>query len=556
MTTRPIEVFKKSLALFAFVSAVLPFSLFAQLNNQAGKDGSQTKPAQIPAEVVMPEKMDVTPFALRDMPDVIPAGKARGGRDFEPGRPTAIGNTNPKVTDPLEMQSLVGTQATIQPKASTNGTPVDPNYRVAPPDTTGDIGPNHYVQWVNLRYAVYTLTRDVNNQITAFNLVSGFPKNGNALFAGFGGACQNYNDGDPLVQYDQAADRWVLTQFAVSASPYYQCIAVSNTPDPTGTYTRYAYSFSTSFNDFPKMGIWNDSYVITYNLFKNGRTFGGNRVCAYERSKMLAGQTARSLCSTTSTSYHSLLPADVEGATQPTSSTVPLLSIGTSSLYYWKFAVNWSTGTASLIGPTTVSGVSSFTRACSGGACIPQPGTTNKLDSLADRLNYRLSYRKFDDGHESLLVNHAVAANGASGIRWYELRNATNSTVSSSTPVVYQQGTYSPTTDYRWMGSAAMDKTGGIAIGYNVSNSSNLYPSIRYTGRGPADTLGAMGGETGLLTGTGSQTGTLTRWGDYSMLSVDPADGCTFVFTTEYIPSNGSFNWTTYIGSFRLSTCQ
>jgi hypothetical protein len=164
---------------------------------------------------------------------------------------------------------------------------------------------------------------------------------------------------------------------------------------------------------------------------------------------------------------------------------------------------------------------------------------------------YRLSYRKFADGHESLLINHSVANAGSTAVRWYELRNAT------TTPTVYQQGTYAPDANYRWMGSAAMDKTGGIGIGYNVSNSSNINPSVRYAGRGPADPLGVLGGETNLLTGPGVQTGgTLTRWGDYSTLSVDPVDGCTMVFTTEFIPSNGQFNWSTYIGSFKLSTCQ
>jgi hypothetical protein len=326
-------------------------------------------------------------------------------------------------------------------------------------------------------------------------------------------------------------------------------VAVSTSPDPTGTYYRYAYSFGTDFNDFPKMGIWNDSYVITYNIFKRGRTFGGNRVCGYERNQMLVGGTARQVCATTSTSYASLLPADVEGTTNPPAGSAnPLLSITTSSLLSWKFAVNWTAGTGTLTGPSTVAGVSAFTRACSGGTCVPQPGTTNKLDSLADRLNYRLSYRNFGT-HQSLLVNHAVSANSASGIRWYELRNAT------TTPTIYQQGTFAPTTDYRWMGSAAMDKNGGIAIGYNISNSSTISPSIRYAFRSAGDTLGTLGGETSLFTGPGSQTGTLTRWGDYSMLSIDPVDGCTMVFTTEYIPSNGSFNWSTFIGSFKLSTC-
>ena len=535
---------KVKLLTIAALAFMLPLSTAAQGNAP-----------QTPAESKLPDRFDTTSRPLRDIPDVGPRRNARGGRDFEPGRPSSVGNSNPHTEDTLAPQGVGPTSATVEPKASITGVPVDPSYRVAPPDTTGDLGPNHYVQWVNLRYAIYTLTRG-SGGITGFNLVPGFPKNGNTIWDGFGGPCEAYNDGDPIVQYDQAADRWILTQFAVTRSPYYQCIAVSTGPDPTGTYYRYAYSFGTDFNDFPKMGIWNDTYVITYNMFKRGRTFGGSRVCGYERNKMLTGAAARQICASTSTSYASLLPADVEGTNYPDAgSATPLLSITSSSLLSWRFAVNWTAGSGALSGPTTVSGVSSFSRACSGGTCIPQPGTTNKLDSLADRLNYRLSYRKFGD-HESLLVNHAVAANGGSGIRWYELRNASGSTVSNSTPVIYQQGTYAPDSNYRWMGSAAMDKTGGIAIGYNISNASTINPSIRYAFRAPTDGLGSLGGETSIMGSGASQTGTLARWGDYSTISVDPSDDCTMVFTTEYIPSNGSFNWSTYIHSFKLSSCQ
>ncbi len=374
---------------------------------------------------------------------------ARGGRDFEPGKPLPIGNTNSETIDPLAISGISSTQASIEPKASTNEVPVDPNNRVAPPDTTGDVGPNHYVQWVNLRYSVYNLMRDTNNQITAFNVASGFPKNGNTIWQGFGGRCETDNDGDPLVQYDQAANRWILTQFAVSSSPYYQCVAVSTTADPTGTYHRYAYSFGNDFNDFPKMGIWGDAYVITYNIFKRGRTFTGNMVCGYERAQMLGGGVARQVCAKTSNSNHSLLPADVEGNYSPTPGTAnPLLSISTSSLLSWRFAVNWSAGTGTLSGPTIVPDVAAFSRACSGGTCIPQPGTTNKLDSLADRLNYRFSYRNFGT-YEMLLVNHAVASGSSTGIRWYELRNASGSSVSNATPIVFQQGTYAPDSNYR-----------------------------------------------------------------------------------------------------------
>ncbi|HET7285932.1 MAG TPA: hypothetical protein VFI71_00635, partial [Pyrinomonadaceae bacterium] len=398
-----------------------------------------------------------------------------------------------------------------------------------------------------------TLTRDANNEITAFTPVPGFPKNGNVVWQGFGGRCQTDNDGDPIVQYDQLADRWVLTQFAVSGQPYTQCVAVSTSPDPTGTYFRYAFSYDRNFNDYPKMGVWPDAYYISYNMFRNGRTFTGNTVCAFERAQMLVGGAARQACVNT-TAGVSLEPADLEGTTLPPAGSPNLLmSMTSTSINFWRFAVNWAAGTGTLTGPTAVSGVAAFSRACGGGVCIVQPGTTTRLDSLGDRLMYRLSYRNFVD-HESLVINHSVTSGTGTGIRWYELRNAPLQTLGSAAPLLFQQGTFAPTNDFRWMGSAAMDKTGGIAIGYNIS-SSTIVPSIRYAYRGPLDPLGTMGNETSVLVGSGSQTGNLGRWGDYSTISVDPVDGCQMVFTTQFQPANGSFNWTTYIHSFKLSTC-
>jgi hypothetical protein len=506
------------------------------------------------AEISYPVKFDKTPKPLREMFDTgAKPEPARGGKDFEPGRPQPVGNRLVPFTDPLADKSVGLPSALAEIKASTNGTPVDPAARVAPPDTTGDVGPNHYVQWVNLRYSIYTLSRDASNNITAFNLVPGFPKQGNVVWQGFGGRCQTDNDGDPIVQYDQLADRWVLTQFAVGGTPYTQCVAVSVNGDPTGSYFRYAFSYDRSFNDYPKMSVWPDAYYISYNMFRNGRSFTGNTVCAFERAQMLAGASARQACVNT-TSSHSIEPADLEGTTLPPAGSPNLLmSIGTSTLQFWRFAVNWTAGTGTLTGPTTVSGAATFSRACGGGACIPQPGTTTVLDSLADRLMYRLSYRNLGT-REALVINHSVTSGSGVGVRWYELTNAAGQTLASAAPVLRQQGTFAPTNDFRWMGSAAMDKTGGIAIGYNISSSS-IVPSIRYAYRGPADPLGTLGNETTVLVGSGSQNGNLTRWGDYSTISVDPVDGCTMVFTTQYQPATGNFNWTTYIHSFKLSTC-
>src|SRR5688572_8364903 len=344
------------------------------------------------AQVSFPVHFDKSAKPLREMFDRGDNSKpARGGRDFEPGRPRPVGDGDQEFVDPLAAKSVGLPSAVAEPKASLVGTPIDPQLRVAPPDTTGDVGPNHYVQWVNLRYSIYTLTR-VNNEITAFTLVPGFPKQGNVVWQGFGGRCESDNDGDPIVQYDQLADRWILTQFAVSSQPFTQCVAVSTSPDPTGTYFRYAYSYSRDFNDYPKMSVWPDAYYVTYNMFRNGRSFVGGQVCALERDRMLVGASARQLCVRNS-SHHSFEPADLEGSTLPPAGTPNLLlSMTTSAVNFWRFTVNWTNGTGSLTGPTNL-GVASFSRACGGGACIPQPGTSQQLDTLADRLMYRLSYR-------------------------------------------------------------------------------------------------------------------------------------------------------------------
>jgi hypothetical protein len=200
----------------------------------------------------------------------------------------------------------------------------------------------------------------------------------------------------------------------------------------------------------------------------------------------------------------------------------------------------------SVTGPTNLS-VAAFSEACSGGTCIKQPSTTQTLDSLADRLMYRLSYRNFGS-YASLLVNHSVTAGSSTGVRWYELRDT------GSGPTVNQQGTYAPDSSYRWMGSIAQDKQGNIAAGYSVS-SSTVRPSIRFATRAPGDPAGQLSGEINLVTGTGSQSGH-SRWGDYSSISVDPTDDCTMWFTTEYLDTSGDFIWSTHIDHFKLGTCQ
>src|SRR5579864_5509500 len=413
----------------------------------------------------------------------------------------------------------------------------------APPDTNGDVGPNHYVETVNTDFAGY-------NKSGA--LLYG-PVPINTLWSGFGGGCQSNNDGDPVVVYDRMADRWIISQFSVSTTPYLQCVAVSQTANPTGSWYRYSFSY-TNFPDYPKMGVWPDAYYITFNMFSNGgNNFAGATVCAYDRSKMLLGQAATQQCFNTSTTYGGLLPAHLTGATlPPAGSPNYVLGLGatSSTLAFWKFHVDWNTpSNSTFTGPTSLS-VASYSEACgSSGTCIPQSGTTQTLDSLSDRLMYRLAYRNFGD-HESLVTNHAVTAGSSVGVRWYEIRTP------STTPTVFQQGTYAPDSSYRWMGSIGIDQSGNMALGYSTS-SSTLHPQINYTGRLSTSPAGVMDqGEGTIINGAGSQTGSsLSRWGDYSSMSIDPSDDCTFWYTNEYIPSNGAFNWRTRIGSFKFSTC-
>ena len=418
------------------------------------------------------------------------------------------------------------------------------NANVAPPDTTGAVGATQYMQWVNLSFAIF----DKNSGLMVYG-----PAAGNTLFAGFGGPCETSNDGDPLVLYDKVAQRWVVSQFAVpgGTAGYWQCVAVSQTSDATGAYNRYAFQYS-QFNDYPKMGIWPDAYYVTFNMFTN--FFQGTRVCAYDRAKMILGQPATQQCFQTSTSYASLLPADWDGTTPPPADSPNyLLNFGTNSLRLWKFKVDWvNPANTTFTGPTSIP-VAAFTRGCDGGACIPQPDTNQKLDSLGDRLMYRLAYRNFGT-HESLVVSHTVKTDTTkrgtkTGIRWYELRNP------GGTPAVHQQGSFSPDASHRWMSSAAMDKVGNLAVGYSVS-SATLKPSIRFAARSASDPLGTLGSETNVITGTGSQLTGLARWGDYATLSIDPLDDCTFWFTTEYLGTNGTWNWHTRINSFKLQGCQ
>lgn len=497
-----------------------------------------------PATIVGAESTPATYVA--SLPSLSGAAKAPVDAGDEPGEDKEITRGLPPPMNRATVDDGA-LQATSAPApATTAGLSFDglsagaggtPQY--APPDTTGAVGATQYVQWTNISLAVYDKTTGA--------LVYG-PVAGNTLFTNLGGACATSNDGDPIVQYDKAAQRWVVSQFAVpgGTAGFWECVAVSQTSDATGAWNLYAFPY-TQFNDYPKIGVWPDAYYATFNMF-NASSYAGARMCAYDRTAMLAGAAATQQCFQLS-KIISVLPADLDGSTPPPANSPNyMLTRATTALAMYKFHTDWTTPASStLTGPITLP-VARYSMACKGGSCVPQPGrSAAKLDSMADRLMFRLAYRNIG-GTEKMVVNHSVLANRGSGIRWYEIRGM------ATTPVVFQQGTYSPDSTYRWMGSAAMDKQGNMAVGYSFSSTAK-FPGLAYATRLAADAAGTLSAETVLLNGLGSQTGRLDRWGDYTQMSVDPVDDCTFWYVGQYQKATGSYNWTTRISSFKLTAC-
>jgi len=434
-------------------------------------------------------------------------------------------------------------------------------------DASGAVGPNHYMQSVNFAYSIYDKsgTRLAGPTSTA------------AFWNGFSAAPCGGGWTDVVVLYDRVADRWFVSRFAKDGTTgyWYQCFAISQTPDPTGAYNRYAYLISqTEFNDYPKFGIWPDAYYMTAE--RDGIFSGkGLFVAAFERDKMLSGAANpqmvlytlnhNGVCDANGTCDHraEMLPSDWDGQTAPPAGAPNYLVRPLSSamgwpspdtLEVWQFHVDWgSPGLSTLtlsdsLLPTPYQPACGFSQ-----NCIPQPGTSTRLDPLAyGYLMYRLAYRNFGD-HEALVLNHTVDVGDQSpdvhaAVRWTELRRT------GGAWSIYQEGDYAPDSDHRWIGSIAMDRVGDIGLGYNVSGP-NRYPSIAYAGRVPGDPLGALSNEATLKAGGGSQTGYIF-WSDYSQLTLDPTDDCTFWYVNSYQPATANdMSWATHIGAFRSPTC-
>ncbi len=493
-----------------------------------------------PDKIISPAHFDVSQN-LRDVEPIPPGYRTRSWKDNtvknktgfleEFKRPSVMIGPDPVLQDEI---ASVRDAATI----GENFAGVGNLNGVAPPDTDGDVGPNHYFQMINLSFAIW----DKNgNQLIA-------PSDNQTIWEGFddGQPYDNANDGDPIVLYDEYADRWLVSQFAVNTSnnKFYELVAISATPDPTGSWYRYAFEFD-NMPDYPKFGIWPDGYYMSINQFANASSWAGGGIVVFDRDAMINGDaSAGALFWNLGTSYGSLLPADCDGTLPPSGTPNYFVSLGTNLLRLWEVDVDWNNTSNSSVTQLSALSTASFSNTS---ISVSQPGTTTKLDNLADRLMYRLQYRNFGT-HQSMVTNHTVnVGSGRAGVRWYELRNT------GSGWSIYQQGTYAPADgNHRWMASIAMNGNGDIGVGYSVSGSST-YPSIRVAGQ----SAGAPGGlgvldiaETSIYEGSSSQTG-VTRWGDYSMMSVDPVDDATFWFTTEY--SGGGWNWETQIASFAFS---
>lgn len=567
----------------AFLIAVVVAAVLAGADSgSAGVTTASAKPgANLTPRVTWDTAHDVSP-TLRDLA----AGRsAPDGEDpaDEPDRgPIAAGDggysSDGALQSALLPAAIPSTQQNFEGLSNQDNFNIF-GFRVNPPDPVGEVGPNNYVEMVNLVFAVYD---------KAGNRLLG-PVDTGTLWSGFAVPDCTEPSGDPVVLYDQITDRWILSQFTTSglddpSKPFWNCVAVSTSADPTGTYYRYAFETKNLqyFPDYPKYGVWTDAYVLTTREFGPTTEYGIG-VYALEKNKMVNGEPARAVSFFLDGNQpgmlplvgDGLLPADIDGKQKPKADTaIPIVGTqddnagdygGTfDALNVWDLRVKWqSTPAASLTLNTqlpTSAFNSIFPCAPTARDCLPQPGITNPaqyLDTLSyrQRPTFRLAYRNFKD-YESLVTSQSVEATpGIAGERWYEIRRT------GDTYSLYQQGTYAPADGvHRWMGSIAMDKKGNIGLGYSVVNATDVYPGIRYTGRLAGDPLGQMTlGEGTIINGTGVQTTTNSRWGDYTDMTVDPVDDCTFWYVNEYYLTSGTpadtRPWHTRIASFKLPGC-
>jgi hypothetical protein len=479
-----------------------------------------------------------------------------------------------------------------------------------PSDNSLAVGPDHIVQIVNSRIAVYSKKGKKYDKSGTVLYGAVATK---SVWAGFGGACEARNNGDAVVRYDQLAGRWLivmpifsritpsdfpespglargeaspgrLAKAGESSSPgaaaalppnppqppplqrgqrppeakegvWAMCYAVSTGPDPLGTYYRYAFE-RTLFPDYPRPAVWTDGYYVPTST---GDDVIQKHACIADRTKMLAGQAATEQCIVID-GVNFLNNADIDGRSAPPAGApnIMMAAGGTQlkkifdddGIYFWKVHVDWNNpANTKADGPEKLK-VAPYHYLCEGqlSSCVPQPDTERRLDVQGDKIMQRLVYRKVG-GHESIVAAHSVATQGGGGVRWYEFRLD-----KKGDPELYQQGTYAPEGFYRWMPSIAMDRKGDIGVGYSFGGSPN-FAGQRFVARRAGDPKGLLTlHESILATGEAPQTNTL-RWEDYTTTAMDPSDDCTFWYVGDYLKA-GDTGYRTRIGSFRLPNCK
>jgi hypothetical protein len=428
-----------------------------------------------------------------------------------------------------------------------------------PPDTEGDVSDQHYIQWVNTRWAVYDKSDG--------SVVQG-PTNGNSFFVGFGGKCETTNAGDPIALWDPRAQRWIMSQF-VTSSPFAQCVAVSTTADPLGTYNRFEFDWP-FFGDYPKLAVWTDdstsqdAYLLTTHEF-NGQAFEGAAFIALERDKILTGDASAAAIRFGGNDAYGAEPINLVGQMNAPANACAGFThfdANTSEYLFWDVCLDWATPANTTISssPSRIAGtpfVPYFDE-------VPQQDSATGLDPFGTHIMYRANARAFPADaptRVSLVVNHVVqGAVQQGGVNWIHFNlDDHGQTFATPTPLdktLLEEGVYAPDAENRWMGGIAVDGSGNIGVGYSKS-SADMHPQIMISGRTSEDPPGTLEDEQNCTDGiaNGSQNNSNDRWGDYSAMSVDPVDQCTFYFTNEYYATTASGSWHTRVCSFKFPNC-
>ena len=425
-----------------------------------------------------------------------------------------------------------------------------------PSDNSLAVGPDHIVQTVNSRMAVFTKT---GRRFEVTGRVLSGPANTNAIFKGFGGSCEMYNNGDAVVRYDQLAGRWLLVmpifrRLEPPHSPFAMCYAVSAGADPLGPYHRYEFPRAL-FPDYPRPAVWPDGYYVPTST---GDDVIQKHACVADRTRMLEGKPATEQCIVID-GVNFLNNADLDGQALPPEGAPNVIMaaggtqlkdiLGDDAIFVWKFHVDWrDRSKTNVSGPQKIV-VAPYRYLCGGQLtnCVPQPGSERRLDAQGDKIMPRLVYRRVN-GHESIVAVHSVnTAAGGGGVRWYEFRVGRGREVS-----LHQQGTYAPDALFRWMASPAMDRFGNIGIGSSFGGGPH-FTGQRFAGRLAADPPGQLTlRETVLVEGEAAQT--VMRWQDYSQTAVDPSDDCTIWYVGDYLKKDAA-SYSSRIGAFRMPGC-